>query len=345
MGSSLLLLAPLGSVLILIFAGYLAYAVMKQSEGAGQMKKIAGSMALFVHFCGTNFTKAAVDTGLVGEVEADILKNDLGNSAIIADNAEDKAGDAAVMGADLYESPAGFIISTSVLAVAAGLSSNGATIPLAMAAIGLLISVIGILFLHPGEEAEPKVMLGALPGVVWSSGILIAVISFFLFNAVLGSEHTSQYFAVLKGLAAGIPIGFLGKSISNTYQPTQRLAGMPLTGSATGTAGGISPGRLSTAIPRIIIGTVVLAGYYLAGGAGNFKMGLYGVGISAVGMLSVLGIILATDVREPVADNAESGAGVACLESEAGKHVGALDSLGNRTTAGNYDGKLGWCTG
>lgn len=338
MGSSLLLLAPLGSVLTLIFAGYLAYTVMKQSEGAGRMKKIAGFRALFVHFDGSILTKAAdAGTELMAKVEAGIPKNDLGDSAVMTD----KAVDAAVMRAELYEFHAGFIISISVLAVAAGLSSNGVGVPFAMAAIGLLFSVMGILFLHSEEQAEPKVLSGALPEVVRTGGVLIAVISFFLFNALPGSKHTGEYFAILSGLAAGILVGF---HMSSTYKSKQRLADMPLTGPETEIAGGISPGWLPTAIPGITVG-VVLVGYYLTGESGNLEMGLYGIGVFAIGMLSTLGSLPAADVWEPVADNAEGIAGMPCLETGAGKHIGAPGSPGNKTTAGDYDGKLGWCAG
>lgn len=344
MGSSLLLLAPLGSVLVLIFAGYLAYTVMKQSEGAGRVGKITGPMALFVHFDGSIFTKAAsVGRELAGKVGVGILKNDRGNSAVMADRTVAKTGDAAVMSSDLYESHEGFIISAGVLAVAAGLSGNDTVIPFAMAAIvELLISIMGILFFRSGEQAEPKVLSGALPEVVWTGGILIAVVSFFLFNIVPGSEPAGEYFAILRGLAAGILVGFY---ISNTYNSKQWLADMPLLGPETEIAGGISPGRLLIAIPGITVGVVVLAGYCLAGESGDLETGLYSIRAFAIGMLGTLGLIPAADAWEPAAGNAEGTAGISCMESGAGKYGGALDSHGNNASAGDHAGKLGWCTG
>ncbi len=343
MGSSLLLLAPLGSVLVLIFAEYLAYTVMKQSEGAGRVEKITGAVALFAHFDGSIFTKAAsVGRELAGKVGAGIPKNDRGNSAVMADRTVAKTGDAAVMSPDLYESHAGFIISAGVLAVAAGLSSNGAALPFAIAAIvGLLIFVMEILLLRSGEQAEPKVLSGALPGVVWIGGTLIAVVSFFLFNIVPGSKHTGEYFAILHGLAVGILVGFY---ISNTYNSKQRFADMPLTGPETEIAGGISPGRLPTAAPGITTGVIALAGYCLAGESGNLETGLYGIGVFTIGMLSTQRISQAADAWELVG-NAEGTAGMSCLETGAGKHIGALDAHRNKATAGDYDDKLGWCTG
>lgn len=474
MGSSLLLLAPVGSVLALLFAAYLAYTVMKQSEGTEQMKKIAAavreganaylkrqytgvavffavmfvilgvlaflgyltpfvpfafltggffsglsgfigmkiatnanartanaaqnslnsglrvafssgavmglvvvglglldlsiwfyflswfyadladadkiqkitsamltfgmgasSMALFARVGGGIFTKAAdVGADLVGKVEAGIPEDDPRNPAVIADNVGDNVGDVAGMGADLYESYVGSIVSTSALAVAAGLGINGVTIPMTMAAIGVLASILGTFFVRSGEQAEQKVLLSALRRGVWISGLAIAVISYFLVNSILGSEHIGVYFAVLSGLAAGILIGFFTEYYtSDTYKPTQRLSGTTLTGPATVIIGGISLGMLSTAIPVIIVGVAVLASYYFAGGAASFSMGLYGVGISAVGMLSTLGITLATDAYGPVADNAGGIAEMSHLGPEVRKRTDALDSLGNTTAA------------
>jgi K(+)-stimulated pyrophosphate-energized sodium pump len=295
----------------------------------------ASSMALFARVGGGIFTKAAdVGADLVGKVEAGIPEDDPRNPAVIADNVGDNVGDVAGMGADLYESYVGSIVSTSALAVAAGLGVNGVTIPMTMAAIGVLASIIGTFFVRSGEQAEQGVLLKALRRGTYASSILIAIVSYFLVNSVLGSQHIGVYFAILSGLVAGNLIGFFTEYYtSDTYKPTQRLSSTSATGPATVIIGGISLGMLSTAVPVIIIGAAVLASYYLSGGAQDFNMGLYGVGISAVGMLSTLGITLATDAYGPVADNAGGIAEMAHLEPEVRIRTDALDSLGNTTAA------------
>lgn len=295
----------------------------------------ASSMALFARVGGGIFTKAAdVGADLVGKVEAGIPEDDPRNPAVIADNVGDNVGDVAGMGADLYESYVGSIVSTSALAVAAGLGVKGVTIPMIMAAVGVLASIIGTFFVRSGEKAEQKVLLSALRRGTYISGGLIAFISYFLVYNVLGKEHIGVYFAVLSGLIAGILIGFFTEYFtSDTYKPTQKLAGTSTTGPATIIIGGLSLGMLSTAIPVIIVGAAVLASYYLAGGAADFNLGLYGVGISAVGMLSTLGITLATDAYGPVADNAGGIAEMSHLGPEVRQRTDALDSLGNTTAA------------
>lgn len=295
----------------------------------------ASSMALFARVGGGIFTKAAdVGADLVGKVEAGIPEDDPRNPAVIADNVGDNVGDVAGMGADLYESYVGSIVSTSALAVAAGLGVKGVTIPMIMAAVGVLASIIGTFFVRSGEKAEQKVLLSALRRGTYISGGLIAIISYFLVYNVLGKEHIGVYFAVLSGLIAGILIGFFTEYFtSDTYKPTQKLAGTSTTGPATIIIGGLSLGMLSTAIPVIIVGAAVLASYYLAGGAADFNLGLYGVGISAVGMLSTLGITLATDAYGPVADNAGGIAEMSHLGPEVRQRTDALDSLGNTTAA------------
>lgn len=295
----------------------------------------ASSMALFARVGGGIFTKAAdVGADLVGKVEAGIPEDDPRNPAVIADNVGDNVGDVAGMGADLYESYVGSIVSTGALAVAAGLGMNGVTIPMTMAAIGVIASIVGTFFVKSGEKAEQSVLLKALRRGVYVSSIIIAVVSYFLIRSVLGEEHIGVYFSVLAGLLAGILIGFFTEYFtSDSYKPTKRLAGTSVTGPATIIIGGISLGMMSTAIPVIIVGAAVLASYYLAGGAQNFNMGLYGVGISAVGMLSTLGITLATDAYGPVADNAGGIAEMAHLDPEVRKRTDALDSLGNTTAA------------
>lgn len=295
----------------------------------------ASSMALFARVGGGIFTKAAdVGADLVGKVEAGIPEDDPRNPAVIADNVGDNVGDVAGMGGDLYESYVGSIVATSALAVAAGLGVNGVTIPMTMAAIGVLASIIGTFFVRSGEKAEQGVLLAALRRGVYSSSIIIAVVSFFLIRGVLGAEHMGVYYSVLAGLIAGNVIGFVTEYFTSAeYKPTQKLAGSSLTGPATIIISGISVGMLSTAIPVLIVGIAVMLSFYLSGGANNFNLGLYGVGISAVGMLSTLGITLATDAYGPVADNAGGLAEMTHQPPEVRERTDALDSLGNTTAA------------
>ncbi|MGI6778974.1 MAG: sodium-translocating pyrophosphatase [Acetivibrionales bacterium] len=295
----------------------------------------ASSMALFARVGGGIFTKAAdVGADLVGKVEAGIPEDDPRNPAVIADNVGDNVGDVAGMGADLYESYVGSIVASCALAVAAGLEFRGATIPMVMAAVGVIASVIGTFFVRSGEKAEQKVLLKALRRGTYISSILVAVIALPLVYYILGAEHIGVYFSVISGLLAGVLIGFFTEYFtSDTYKPTQKLSETSNTGPATVIIGGLSLGMYSTAVPVIIIGIAVLASYYLAGGAADFSMGLYGVGISAVGMLSTLGITLATDAYGPVADNAGGISEMAGLGKEVRERTDALDSLGNTTAA------------
>ena len=295
----------------------------------------ASSMALFARVGGGIFTKAAdVGADLVGKVEAGIPEDDPRNPAVIADNVGDNVGDVAGMGADLYESYVGSIVSTSALAVAAGLGVKGVTIPMIMAAIGVIASIVGTYFVRSGEKAEQKVLLGALRRGVYVSSAIIAIAAYFLVKAVLGIEYTGIYWAIISGLLAGILIGFFTEYFtSDTYKPTQRLASTSLTGPATVIIGGISLGMFSTIVPVVIVGISVMVSYFLAGGAQSFNLGLYGVGISAVGMLSTLGITLATDAYGPVADNAGGIAEMSHQDPEVRNRTDALDALGNTTAA------------
>ena len=300
----------------------------------------ASSMALFARVGGGIFTKAAdVGADLVGKVEAGIPEDDPRNPAVIADNVGDNVGDVAGMGADLYESYVGSIISTAALAVAAGLGFKGVTIPMVMAAIGILASIIGTFFVSTKEGASQKNLLAALRRGTWISGAIIAVAAFPLIYFGLGTENIGFYFAILSGLIAGILIGVCTEYYtSDTYKPTQKLAGTSQTGSATIIIGGLSLGMLSTVFPVVIVGISVLVSYSVSGGSGgigdpSFNQGLYGVGLSAVGMLSTLGITLATDAYGPVADNAGGIAEMAGLGEEVRKRTDALDSLGNTTAA------------
>ncbi len=295
----------------------------------------ASSMALFARVGGGIFTKAAdVGADLVGKVEAGIPEDDPRNPAVIADNVGDNVGDVAGMGADLYESYVGSIISTGALAVAAGLGFSGVTIPMVMAAIGILASIIGTFFVRTKEGASQKNLLTALRRGTWISAILVAGAAFPIIYFFLGSDRIGLYGAVISGLLAGILIGFFTEYFtSDSYKPTRKLAKTSLTGPATIIIGGISLGMLSTALPVIIVGVSVLVSYYISGGAADFNMGLYGIGLSAVGMLSTLGITLATDAYGPVADNAGGIAEMAHLGEEVRERTDALDSLGNTTAA------------
>ncbi len=294
----------------------------------------ASSMALFARVGGGIFTKAAdVGADLVGKVEAGIPEDDVRNPATIADNVGDNVGDVAGMGADLYESYVGSIISTSALAVAAGYGFAGVSIPMAMAAIGILASIIGTFLVRTKENADQKYLLNALRKGTWVSGIIIAVASFFLIKTVF-PDKIGIWGSVITGLVAGILIGFFTEYYtSDTYKPTKKLAGMAETGSATVIIGGLSLGMLSTVIPVLIIGIAILISYWLSGGMEVYTHGLYGIGLSAVGMLSTLGITLATDAYGPVADNAGGIAQMSGLDEEVRRRTDALDSLGNTTAA------------
>ena len=293
----------------------------------------ASSMALFARVGGGIFTKAAdVGADLVGKVEAGIPEDD--NPAVIADNVGDNVGDVAGMGADLYESYVGSIISTAALAVAAGLGFKGVVIPMSMAAIGILASIIGTFFVRTKENASQKNLLGSLRLGTWISAALIAVAAFPLIYFGLGAEKIGFYFAILSGLLAGILIGVVTEYYtSDSYKPTKKLAGTSSTGPATVIIGGLSLGMLSTVLPVVIVGASVLVSYFLSGGSDSYNNGLYGVGLSAVGMLATLGITLATDAYGPVADNAGGIAEMAHMGEEVRKRTDALDSLGNTTAA------------
>ena len=303
----------------------------------------ASSMALFARVGGGIFTKAAdVGADLVGKVEAGIPEDDPRNPAVIADNVGDNVGDVAGMGADLYESYVGSIVATIALAVAAGYNFGGAAVPMLMAAVGTLASIIGTFFVGCKEKTDQKTLLRALrKGTYVSSGIIILAalpVIYFALDCATYPERLGVYGAVLSGLLAGVLIGYFTEYYtSNTYKPTRELADSSLTGPATIIIGGISLGMFSTLLPVIIVGVSVLASFFLSGGTfgsnAGFAQGLYGVGISAVGMLSTLGITLATDAYGPVADNAGGIAEMAGLPPEVRERTDALDSLGNTTAA------------
>ena len=297
----------------------------------------ASFMALFARVGGGIFTKAAdVGADLVGKVEAGIPEDDPRNPAVIADNVGDNVGDVAGMGADLYESYVGSIISASALGVAAfsDQAFKAMAIPMVMAAVGILCSIIGSFFVKTEENADQRTLLKALSRGTNLSAILIAVISFFLVWSLLGLEHWGLYVAILSGLVAGVLIGKATEYYtSDTYKPTQELSSKSQTGSATIIIGGLGLGMLSTALPIIIVAICILLAFFLSGGASSAGMGLYGIALAAVGMLSTLGITLATDAYGPVADNAGGIAEMAGLDPEVRKRTDALDSLGNTTAA------------
>lgn len=295
----------------------------------------ASSMALFARVGGGIFTKAAdVGADLVGKVEAGIPEDDPRNPAVIADNVGDNVGDVAGMGADLYESYVGSIISTASLAVAAGFGFSGVSIPMVMAAVGIIASIIGSFFVKTKEGASQKNLLSALRRGVWVSAALIAIVAFPLIYFGLGASKLGFYYAILSGLIAGILIGVITEYFtSDSYKPTQSLADDSLGGPATVVIGGLSLGMESAVFPVVIVSISVLVSYYLSGGSADFNHGLYGVGLSAVGMLSTLGITLATDAYGPVADNAGGIAEMAGLGAEVRERTDALDSLGNTTAA------------
>ena len=297
----------------------------------------ASFMALFARVGGGIYTKAAdVGADLVGKVEAGIPEDDPRNPAVIADNVGDNVGDVAGMGADLYESYVGSIISASALGVAAfsGEAFKAMAIPMVMAAVGILCSIIGSFFVKTEENADQRTLLKALSRGTNLSAVLIAIISFFLVWKLLGIEHWGLYVAILSGLVAGVLIGKATEYYtSDTYKPTQELSSKSQTGSATIIIGGLGLGMLSTAMPIIIVAVCILLAYFLSGGAANAGMGLYGIALAAVGMLSTLGITLATDAYGPVADNAGGIAEMAGLEPEVRQRTDALDSLGNTTAA------------
>ncbi|MBU1863106.1 MAG: sodium-translocating pyrophosphatase [Candidatus Omnitrophica bacterium] len=299
----------------------------------------ASSQALFARLGGGIFTKAAdVGADLVGKIEVGIPEDDPRNPAVIADNVGDNVGDVAGMGADLYESYVGSIIATMALGAVAfgkvGLALQSITVPLTISCIGVLASIVGIFLVRSGEEAKQEVLLKALRRGIWTSGLIIAVVTFFVVRSMLGPEHIGVYLAVLTGLMAGILIGFFTEYYTSAkYKPTQNLASESLTGPATVIISGLAVGMQSTAIPVIVVCGAILGSYYLSGGAHDFNMGVYGIGIAAVGMLSTLGITLATDAYGPVADNAGGIAEMSKQDPIVRERTDALDSLGNTTAA------------
>ena len=304
----------------------------------------ASFMALFARVGGGIFTKAAdVGADLVGKVEAGIPEDDPRNPATIADNVGDNVGDVAGMGADLYESYVGSILATFALGVAAYPEKQWESIllPIALAVVGILCSIFGSFLIKTREGASQRELLGTLRKGTYTAAVLAAIIAAPLTYFILGSWGV--YVAILCGLIGGCAIGYFTEYYtSDTYKPTQNLADATETGAATTIIGGLSLGMLSTIAPILIVGAGVVISFLAAGGSLDtggadytllFSKGLYGIGIAAVGMLSTLGITLATDAYGPVADNAGGIAEMSGLPEEVRERTDALDSLGNTTAA------------
>ena len=310
----------------------------------------ASTQALFARVGGGIYTKAAdVGADLVGKTEYNIPEDDPRNPATIADNVGDNVGDVAGMGADLYESYAGSILATAALGAAAfaksaidGMQLKAIFAPMLIAAVGVLLSVIGIFMVRTKEDTSMKQLLGALSRGTNTSSILIAIATFFILWGLGIENWLGISFSVVVGLLAGVIIGkFTEYYTSQSYRPTQKVAESSNTGPATVIISGLGLGMISTAVPVITIGVAIILAYLCAIGfdvdnflsAENLSMGLYGIGIAAVGMLSTLGITLATDAYGPIADNAGGNAEMSGLGAEVRKRTDALDALGNTTAA------------
>ena len=306
----------------------------------------ASTQALFARVGGGIYTKAAdVGADIVGKVEADIPEDDPRNPATIADNVGDNVGDVAGMGADLYESYCGSILSTAALGATAfalngDMQLRAVIAPMLIAAVGVFLSLLGIFLVRTKEGATMKNLLHSLSLGTNVAAVLIAVAAFIILY-LLGIENwLGLSFSVVTGLAAGVIIGQATEYYtSHSYKPTQKISEAGLTGSATVIIKGIGTGMISTCIPVLTIGVAILMSYMCANGfdltmsASSISHGLYGIGIAAVGMLSTLGITLATDAYGPIADNAGGNAEMSELGEEVRHRTDALDALGNTTAA------------
>jgi len=294
----------------------------------------ASAQALFARVGGGIFTKAAdVGADLVGKVEAGIPEDDPRNPATIADNVGDNVGDVAGMGADLYESYCNSILATCTLGVAAGLKFAGVTVPMAIAGLGTLFSILGILIVRTREEASQAELLRGLNRGVYLSTAL-TFISAILVILFLLPEYKGLCVSTLAGLLAGVIIGWSTQYYtSERYPPTRSIADESKTGPATVIIAGLSVGMESIAIPVLVVAGGILVSFTFAGGFSHPTLGLFGVGLAAVGMLSTLGITLATDAYGPIADNAGGNAEMSGLGPEVRKRTDALDALGNTTAA------------
>ena len=306
----------------------------------------ASTQALFARVGGGIYTKAAdVGADIVGKVEADIPEDDPRNPATIADNVGDNVGDVAGMGADLYESYCGSILSTAALGAVAFAASGEMQLkaviaPMLIAAVGVFLSILGIYLVRTKEGATMKDLLRSLSLGTNVSALLIAIATFGILYLLQIDNWLGLSFSVITGLAAGVIIGQATEYYtSHSYKPTQKISEAGLTGSATVIIKGIGTGMMSTCIPVVTIGVAIMLSYLCANGfvmdmnATALSQGLYGIGIAAVGMLSTLGITLATDAYGPIADNAGGNAEMSELGEEVRHRTDALDALGNTTAA------------
>jgi K(+)-stimulated pyrophosphate-energized sodium pump len=303
----------------------------------------ASTQALFARVGGGIFTKAAdVGADLVGKVEAGIPEDDPRNPATIADNVGDNVGDVAGMGADLYESYCGAILSTAALGATAfaGLGAetqmNGVIAPMIIAAVGIILSIFGIFMVSAKEGASQKQLLAALGRGVNVSSIGIAIFSFIILKYLNIPNYLGVWGSMMAGLVGGIGIGKITEYYTSSgFAPTRNIAESTKTGPATVIISGIGTGMISTAIPVLIVGTSIILAFLFAAEFKfeNISMGLYGIAIAAVGMLSTLGITLATDAYGPIADNAGGNAEMSGLGHEVRVRTDALDTLGNTTAA------------
>ena len=305
----------------------------------------ASTQALFARVGGGIYTKAAdVGADIVGKVEANIPEDDPRNPATIADNVGDNVGDVAGMGADLYESYCGSILATMALGSSAFFSAGtdmqmkAILAPMMIAAIGVILSIIGIYAVKTKDGASLQQLLKSLSVGTNLSAVLIAVLTFGVFYILGFSKWWQISLSVLSGLLAGVVIGkFTEYYTSHSYKPTRKLAESSQTGPATVIIGGVGLGMISTAVPVLTIALAILLSYGFATNfvfsADTLGFGLYGISIAAVGMLSTLGITLATDAYGPIADNAGGNAQMSELDEEVRKRTDVLDSLGNTTAA------------
>ena len=306
----------------------------------------ASTQALFARVGGGIYTKAAdVGADLVGKVEANIPEDDPRNPATIADNVGDNVGDVAGMGADLYESYCGSILSTAALGATAfamnpAMQMKAVIAPMMIASVGIFLSLIGIFLVRTKEGATMRDLLHSLGLGTNVSAVLIAIASFVILYLLQIDNWLGVSFSVLTGLAAGVIIGQATEYYtSQSYKPTQQIAESSQTGSATVIIKGIGTGMISTMVPVVPISVAIMLSYLCANGfvldmnAASISSGLYGIGIAAVGMLSTLGITLATDAYGPSADNAGGNAEMSELGEEVRHRTDALDALGNTTAA------------
>ena len=328
-----------------IFPGFLAenplpqITVIMLSFGMG-----ASTQALFARVGGGIYTKAAdVGADLVGKVEAGIPEDDPRNPAVIADSVGDNVGDVAGMGADLYESYAGSILATAALGVAAVAAKDYTNVelqlkylsaPMILAGLGAVLSIIGIYLVRAKEDATMKQLMSALNLGINFSSVAIAVAAALVLHYLDLPNKWQVWIAIITGLTAGLIIGKVTEIFtSHDYEPTRGIAKQSSSGPATVIIEGVAVGMESTAIPVITIVIAIALSFYIPGGATEPLMGLYGVGIAAVGMLATLGITLATDAYGPIADNAGGNAEMAELDPEVRHRTDQLDSLGNTTAA------------